>query len=215
MNYKKLLIVYVLMIAIFSCAKQDVEMFGDIHGVITNSTSGEPLRNVNVTLLPGGKSTVTGSDGSFEYQKLTPGQYTVQVQSEGYMSNSKTVTVEPDRIVRCDVSITLNTGSLYVSVSSLEFGSSGGSRSFVITNNGSGSLNWQISYQCAWITSLSSSSGQISAGRTSTVTVHVDPSKAKEDRENATLFITSNGGDATVSVTVTRESKNEPDDDTQ
>ncbi|MDR1407374.1 MAG: carboxypeptidase regulatory-like domain-containing protein [Tannerella sp.] len=188
-------------------------MFGHIHGIVSNSTSGEPLRNVNVSLLPGGKSTVTGSDGSFEYQKLTPGQYVVQVQSEGYVSNSKTITVEPDVIVRCDVSMAPSMGNLYVNASSLEFGASGGSRSFVISNNGSGNLSWQISYQCAWITSLSSSSGSIPAGRTATVTVHVDPSKVNDARESALLFITSDSGDATVSVTVAKASQNEPGSD--
>jgi hypothetical protein len=198
------------MTALFNCAKQDVEMFGDIHGIVTNSTSGEPLRNVSVTLLPGGKSTVTGSDGSFEYQKLTPGQYAVQVQSDGYVSNSKTVTVEPEVVVRCDISITPGVGSLYVSVSSLEFGPSDGSRSFVIANNGAGNLNWRISYQCAWITSLSSSSGLIPAGGTSTVTVYVDPSKAKEEKESTILYITSDSGNAAIAVTVTKGGNDNP-----
>jgi hypothetical protein len=202
------------MAVLAGCAKTEVEMFGDIHGVVTNSISGEPLRNVNVSLLPGGKSTVTGSDGGFEYLKLTPGQYTMQIQSEGFVSDSKTVSVEPNVVVRCDVSMTPNVGKLSVNASLLEFGASGGSHSFIIANNGSGSLNWQISYQCEWITSLSSSSGQIPAGRTSTVTVHVDPSKAKEDRESATLLITSDGGNATVNVTVTKGRKDEPGDDT-
>ncbi|MDR1407375.1 MAG: carboxypeptidase-like regulatory domain-containing protein [Tannerella sp.] len=163
-----------LAVVFAGCAKTDVEMFGDIHGIVSNSASGEPLRNVNVTLMPGGKSTVTGSDGSFEYQKLTPGQYVVQVRSEGFVSNSKTVTVEPDVIVRCDVSMAPGIGRLYVSTSLPDFGAADSARPFVTANNSPGNLNRRISYRCAWITSLSP--GVILAGRTALMSAHADPS---------------------------------------
>lgn len=76
-----------------SCAKDEVETTGSIYGIVNDSVTGEPIKAGIVTLNPGGKSTTTGSDGRYEFNEMTPGQYTIQISKTGYVTNTKRVTV--------------------------------------------------------------------------------------------------------------------------
>lgn len=78
-----------------SCSNDDTpfEIYGTIAGQVTDYDTGNPLINAQVTLIPGAKTTQTGTDGAFSFSGLDEGQYTVSVQKNGYQSNRKNVTV--------------------------------------------------------------------------------------------------------------------------
>ena len=40
-------------------------VFGSIYGVVTDRTTGEPIRNAEVTLSPSNKTAIIGSSGTF------------------------------------------------------------------------------------------------------------------------------------------------------
>ena len=66
-----------------SCVKDEVETTGTIYGIVNDSDNGEPVQDAHVGLSPYGKTANTGSDGSYEFQDLEPGQYTIQISKTG------------------------------------------------------------------------------------------------------------------------------------
>ena len=73
-----------------SCTEEEPELYGNVHGYVSDEATGEPIRTASVTINPGGKKTVTGSDGRFEYTTLEAGQYTLQIAKDGYQTNVAT-----------------------------------------------------------------------------------------------------------------------------
>ena len=92
---------------------------------------------------------------------------------------------------------------LYVSTNSLDFGSSSTSKTFSISNSGTGTLTWEISESVSWITSVSPSSGD----NDETITVKVSRSGMSPGTYNGTVSVTSNGGNQNVSVSMSVEEK--------
>lgn len=83
MKYSLSIFTAVLAVLAFliSCGGSDS---GSIYGVVTDKATGEPIKNAGVELLPVGLKTVTGSDGSFDFNNLTDGRYGLFVTQDGY-----------------------------------------------------------------------------------------------------------------------------------
>ena len=70
-------------LALYSCKDELVqELTGSILGTVADATTGEPVPTVNVSLEPGGKSALTGSDGNYLFSDLEVGSY--QVRQRGF-----------------------------------------------------------------------------------------------------------------------------------
>ncbi|HVV54224.1 MAG TPA: outer membrane beta-barrel family protein, partial [Mucilaginibacter sp.] len=68
-------------------------------GTATDSLSQKPLGNITVTLAEEGrssKSTVTKTDGKFEFTGLEKRSYTISIQAVGYKNTSVTISVKSD-----------------------------------------------------------------------------------------------------------------------
>ena len=104
---KKILFMCLIALPLFfSCTKEEIDSFGTLYGVVTDTNTGDPLGNVTVTLSPGGITKLTGSDGLFEYADLTPQQYTITVQKSGYQTNRKTVSAVVGERVQVNITRT-------------------------------------------------------------------------------------------------------------
>jgi hypothetical protein len=88
------------------CVKKIVNTSGSINGIVTDSSTGEPINNVSITLSPSGKTISTGSDGAYEIIDLEPLQYKIQAMHSSYKTNTKTVTVISGEIIRGDIQMT-------------------------------------------------------------------------------------------------------------
>ena len=79
---------------------------GGIYGHVTDFATGEDVANANVQLRPGGDTTLTGSDGMFEFRDLTSGDYSITVSKAGYsdLVDDYVITVK-DRMVRRDIQL--------------------------------------------------------------------------------------------------------------
>ncbi len=95
-----------LPLLISSCSKDEYDSFGTLYGVVTDTNTGDPLGNVTVTLSPGGVSKLTGSNGLFEFEELTPQQYTITVQKPGYQTNRKTLSAIVGEKVEANITMT-------------------------------------------------------------------------------------------------------------
>ncbi|OQX83402.1 hypothetical protein B6D60_10535, partial [candidate division KSB1 bacterium 4484_87] len=92
---------------------------------------------------------------------------------------------------------------LLVSTTTLDFGSSVASKTFNITNNGSGTLTWSVGADRSWI-QVAPASGTTTT-ETDPVSVTVDLSSLGAGTYSGTITITSNGGTATISVSASKE----------
>ncbi|MDE6303601.1 MAG: carboxypeptidase-like regulatory domain-containing protein, partial [Paramuribaculum sp.] len=84
----------------------DYEIYGAIHGVITDISSGQPLDNATVVLSPSGLSIQTDVNGSYKFENLEIQQYTVTVQKLGYQANRKVISVVPGEDFQVDIQLT-------------------------------------------------------------------------------------------------------------
>lgn len=83
-----------------------LDIYGKISGRVTDAKDGNPLSAATVTLVPGSKTQQTGADGSFLFENLDEGQYTVSVQKSGYQPNRKNLTVISGETIKTVVTLT-------------------------------------------------------------------------------------------------------------
>lgn len=83
----------VMSFGLCSCAENELDIFSTLHGVVTDDVTADCIAGATVTLSPGGKTQLTGSDGRYEFDNIDAKQYTVTVQKTGYSTNRKTVSV--------------------------------------------------------------------------------------------------------------------------
>lgn len=205
---KKLLLgSFLIVIALFvNCTSggDDVSVFGDIYGTITDSKSGEPVRNAEVILSPGNKSTVSGSNGHFEFKTLEAGQYKVGVEADGYEYNSRQITVVPGQNTVCDFRLVeiFVEQVLKVTPTILNFGTSQNEMSVTITNEGTEETEWSVNLgNNNWL-SANPKTGRIAAGKSQTIVFAVNRDLVSEDK-SAVVNIAAFGNTYPISVSCT------------
>ena len=97
-----------LIVAASSCKKKEHERFGDIYGIVSDAVTHDPIAGAHVTINPGGRSQVTGSDGRFEFKDLDPQQYTITAQRTGYQTNRRTITAVVGETIEVNIPLTEN-----------------------------------------------------------------------------------------------------------
>lgn len=209
---------FLLLCGLFqSCAKDEVETTGTIYGIVNDSDNGEPVQDAHVALSPDGKTANTGSDGSYEFQNLEPGQYTIQISKAGYKTNTKRITVIPGEKASGDMVLKGGTSAIRLSTASLNFGNQSTSKTFTIQNIGTSgkSISWSVSKASSaeWL-SVTPANGSMASAKESTIVVNIDRSRIKKD-ETAILLIDAESESHSVEVTVSQngsgESGGQPD----
>ena len=194
----------------YSCAPE--ELPGSIYGTVVDKATGEPIKSAGVELSPSGLKTVTGSEGQFEFTELGTGKYTLIITKTGYMDGvSHTIEVKPGQQAKGDVQIEKLPPALKVvddnrqEISTLDFGSAEAdvARSFSLFNDGTESLEWQITVTADWIKSVSKIEGVLSAGATQSLIVIIDRTKLGSGENKTTTHITSNNGSKQLTITAT------------
>lgn len=212
---KNLLVVTAVAISLvwYSCTKQEEELKGSIYGTVTDYATGEPVGNANVKLRPSGETTLTGSDGTYEFKDLEAGKYTLSLSKAEYndLDDDYVIELEAGKKVKRDVQMKKQIASLQITdmagnaITELAFGmeESITSKSFNIFNNGTLNITLEVTYQCVWISSVSNISNPITPGQTVTVTVTIDRSRLSGGENSTFLHIVSNNGSNELKVTAT------------
>lgn len=189
---------------LYSCAKDEVETMGTIYGIVNDSGNGAPIQDAHVSLTPYGKTINTGSDGSYEFPDMEPGQYTIQISKSGYKTNTKRISVVAGEKVSSDMVLQWGTSRIKLNIASLNFGGLSTSKTFTIRNISTtgASVSWSVtkSSPAPWL-SISPSSGSTAQGKESTVVVNVDREQITKD-ETAILLVEAEGESLSVEVTV-------------
>ena len=190
-----------LLCGFYQSCQPNVELPGGIYGTVLDKESGEPIRNAEITLNPGGKTTVVGSNGTYEFVNLEAGMYTVNVQADGYDHNSKTANVVNGESTACDFHLTktIINQDLEITPTSLNFGTTQNQLSATITNRGTEETTWSLDLGvCKWL-SANPVSGRIGAGKTQAIIFSVDRSLLQKD-ETAVVTISAFGNSYPMNV---------------
>ena len=188
------------------------ELPGSIYGTVVDEATGEPIKSAGVELSPIGLKTVTGSEGQFEFTELDPGKYTLLITKTGYMAGtSHTIEVKPGQQAKGDVQIEKLPPALKVvndnreEISILDFGSAidDVARSFSVFNDGTESLEWELTATADWIKSVSKTTGTLSAGATQSLLITIDRTLLNSGENKTTVHITSNSGNKQLIVVAT------------
>ena len=214
----KLLVFLGTILLVFSCSgdiKEPEVTDGSIVGIVADKTTGSPVPVVKVLLEPGGKSTVTGSDGHYSYKGLTPGIYTVHISKDGYKDNSGKVTVAAGLQTQGDILIERIPATMTVDKTELDFGIDPtlNSLSFSLVNPDYATMIWSIGGLEDWI-KVDPIQGELLSGKTETVIVSINRNHDKiKPGDNTSVIVvrsTSGHGSAEVSVKVVGEAKEAP-----
>ncbi|MDE6007637.1 MAG: DUF2012 domain-containing protein [Muribaculaceae bacterium] len=175
---------------------------GSIAGSVSDATTGEPVATVNVRIKPGGQSTVTGTDGSFSFQDLETGEYTLEISKEGYKNNSSKVNVRPGNATPAHLLIERIPGIVTVDRDTLDFGDnqSLNTLSFNIVNSSYEDLAWEIEHRCEWISEVKPDKGVLAYGKTEGIVVVIDREKLKDGENKAVIVVRSSNGSSEMNV---------------
>lgn len=168
----------VVMLSVLGCKKDtdDVTMNqGSIYGTVTDFATGNPVYNANVQLRPSGETTLTGSDGMYEFPNIEDGDYTIVVSKAEYtdLIDDYVIRVKDGRRMRRDVQIEKIptyirfTDMQGKDITELDFGSnpSFDMLAFNIYNNGTVTINCKVEYSCNWIKSVSEVPSSLKPGQ--------------------------------------------------
>lgn len=87
-------LVCIALLVFSTCDPVTYNTFCSISGTVVEEGTNNPIQGVTVTVQPGQRNEVTGSDGTFTFLDLDPGKLTVWAQRQSdYESNNVTVVV--------------------------------------------------------------------------------------------------------------------------
>lgn len=205
-----LFISIVLLASVFHACIPNLEYPGTIVGIVTDKATGEPIRSAAVILQPNGIATSTGNNGYYEFTNLKSGGYAVEVSHKEYKEYvSGMIAVAAGEISHVDIQLEKLPPSLRVvndkgeDIDELDFGDIEDdiTRSFNIFNdNGSITLDWEISFTASWIKSVNKEKGVLKVDSTQTIVLTIDRSKLSPGENTTTIHITSNNGSKELKV---------------
>lgn len=188
------------LICIGSCTESERDLYGSISGTVTDAETGGVVSGVSVAISPQGDARTTGSDGTFSFIELVPTNYTLTFTKDGYITDTRVITVQAGINSRADKAITPIHPQLGVSKEALDFETETTSLTLDISNTGNGVLTWEITENIEWLT-CSETSGETEK-EISSITVTVSREGLKRGTYTEKLAITSNGGSAEIAVSM-------------
>ena len=98
----------------FGCKPE--EQLGTIYGTVTDYATGDPVGNANVKLRPSGETTLTGSDGTFEFKDLKTDKYSLLITKAEYadLDDDYIIELEAGKQIKRDVQIRKRMASLQI-----------------------------------------------------------------------------------------------------
>lgn len=185
----------------FGCAPEETEKLGTIYGTVTDFSSGDPITNANVKLNPRGETTLTGSDGTFQFNDLPAGSYSLSLSKNGYvdLDDDYVINIHKGNSVQRSIQMQKQSSSLQIvdnngnAIAMLDFGSDEGvtQKTFSIFNSGNISLDFTITKSAAWIEDVIPSQGTVAIGDTKPITVIINRASLGSGENKSTLLVTT------------------------
>lgn len=186
--------------AMLGCTPE-VEKLGTVYGTVTDFSSGEPIGNSNVRLNPKGETTLTGSDGTFQFNDLPTGSYSLSLSKNGYedLDDDYVLKIENGNTVQRAVQMKKQSSSLQIVdnngnvIAMLDFGTDEdvSQKTFNIFNNGNMTLDFTITKTANWIDDVIPSEGTVAIGDTKPITVIINRASLGSGENKSTLIVTT------------------------
>ncbi len=186
--------------AMLGCTPEE-EKLGTIYGTVTDFSSGDPIANANVRLNPRGETTLTGSDGTFQFNDLPTGSYSLSLSKNGYvdLDDDYVINIDKGNSVQRSIQMQKQSSSLQIvdnngnAIAMLDFGADEGvtQKTFSIFNNGNISLDFTITENAAWIEDVIPSQGTVAIGDTKPITVIINRASLGSGENKSTLLVTT------------------------
>lgn len=164
---------------------------GSIIGCVKDYNDARLISNCQVSLSPGGKTYTTSSDGKYEFNGLTPGEYSLSFSKSGYTEDSKSVTVKAGEETTADCLLKAKS-SFSLSETSYDFGDLEDNKTFYCYNNSSSDCSYSISNIPKWLT-FSKTEGTVKYDSNDSFTVTVDRTKVGEGAYTQTVNVAFSG----------------------
>lgn len=216
-KYLIIILMSISSIVLLSCEMNNSflnEGNGSIYGLVTDSATGAPVANANISLRPNGETTLTGYDGNYEFLDVAVGDYTIIVSKAEYtdLIDDFIISIKNGWRIRRDVQIKKLPTYLRITdtngsdITSLDFGSDSyiTNRTFNIFNNGTVSINCSLIYFCNWIKYVTSVPNKIAPGQTIAVNVEIDREQLVDGYNATYLYVTSNNGGNALVISAVR-----------
>ena len=182
----------------FSCVKDDpIATKGNINGKVTELVTGKLISGAQVRVSGEQETKTTGQDGSYQFSQITAGSYTVNVSKSGYVSDSKTLTVIPEKTTSGDFILEKDLPTL--SSNALIFNNEIKTTTLTLKNTRSGVMNFSIESSKPWLKPNPLSS-VIQPLNEKIITVSVDFTNLPFG--NYQEYIVINVGEASISIPV-------------
>jgi hypothetical protein len=107
MRFLRLLLISILVIIVFSC-KEDSNSStnpGKITGQVIDSKTSLPIAGAMITTSPATESIISDTEGKFNFEDVSPGDYVVNVEKNGYYPGSTSVGVISGKTTQAFISL--------------------------------------------------------------------------------------------------------------
>ncbi len=182
----------------YSCSEPDpIYIYGNIAGKVTEEGSNDAIEGATIEISGIEQSMKTGSNGMFKFEKLPADNYTIYVSKDGYVSDSKVITVVASQTTQSDFSLFKNLPEAAPSEVSLT--TVNASASIELTNTRSADMDFTIQTSQPWI-SVSPTNGTIATKNKKIIKVSADYSSIEYGEYAESIVI--NVGQSSLSIPV-------------
>lgn len=188
-NIKFFILLFILVLT--SCAKDIVDLTCTIEGIVKDKDTGIPLINCEILITPSNNSVTTASDGVYSFKGLEPGEYTLTYNKSGYISDSRTVSINSGETSKIEMLLKAK-ASFSLSENMYDYGDLESSKTFICFNNSANDCSYSISNLPNWIIA-NKKAGTVKANSNDSFTLTVDRSKVDIGKYNQNITIEYSG----------------------
>lgn len=186
------------MLCSYSCAEPDpVYIYGNIAGMVTEEGSNNAIEGATIEISGIEQSVKTGSNGMFKFEKLPADNYTIYVSKDGYVSDSKVITVVASQTAQSDFSLLKNLPE--ATPSEVLLTTANNSASIELKNTRSADMEFTIQASQPWL-SVSPTNGVIASKNVKILKVFADYTKI--DYGEYTESVVINVGQSSLSIPI-------------
>lgn len=186
------------LIGMYSCTESaPVYIYGNIAGKVTEEGSNKSVEGAIIEISGVEQSVKTGSNGIFKFEKLPADNYIVYVSRDGYVGDSKVVTVVASQTAQSDFSLQKNLPE--ATPPEIFLNTTTSSASIEFTNTRSGDMDFTIETSQPWIT-VSPTHGTIASKNKKIIKISADYSVI--DYGDYTESIIINVGQSSLSIPI-------------
>lgn len=198
-NLKRISVLIIISLLLYSCPPPPPELPGDIKGLVTDAETSEPIYKAKVGLNTLDDATSTGIDGSYLLKNIDPDNYEIQASKFGYATKFENVRVESGMIKTIDFSLS-KVPTITVSSTLLDFGIDSTTLKFKLSKSGTGILTYIISTSQSWLTTPQPTGSITEETDTVTVVLSINKTVVPKRKCKETITVSDLEGNQEVKI---------------